>query len=137
MPDYAFVIVDVFSKQLLAGNPLAVFPRADGIPDLTMQAITREFNFSETTFVLTPRAAKATKRLRSFSPTAEVFGAGHNALGAWWVVLIDDDGRFCGQDTFWQELGDQVLPVAVTRSDAGPSRVAMTQLVPTLRPIEE
>src|SRR5262245_32794559 len=137
MSAYTFAIVDVFSDQPLTGNPLAVFTQADGMTDDTMQAISREFSVSETTFVTTPRAADATRRLRSFSPTAEVFGAGHNALGAWWVVLIDDDRRSNSQDTVWQELGDQVLSVAVTRTGPTLSRVAMTQLVPTLRPIED
>lgn len=135
MSDYSFNIVDVFSSQALAGNPLAVFPRADGLSDSTMQSIAHEFNFSETTFVLRPRAVKATRRLRCFSPAAEVFGAGHNALGAWWVLMAGDLASQ-EQDVVWQELGDKVLPVTVTRTGPTLRRVAMTQLPPTLRPIE-
>ena len=54
-----------------------------------MQAIAREFNQSETAFILAPERPGATVRLRSFTPIgAEVFGAGHNALGCWlWLAL--------------------------------------------------
>ena len=93
-----------------------------------MQAISREFNFSETTFVMPARDPKADWRLRCFSPTAEVFGAGHNALGAWWVLAVE--GVVLPVDTvttFWQELGDRVLPVEIDFQDDKPLRVAMTQ----------
>src|SRR5262245_63305258 len=93
-----------------------------------MQAIAREFNYSETTFILPPRQAKADFRLRCFSPSAEVFGAGHNALGAWWVlgahgaVSLSDS---CA--TLWQELGERVLPVEISSQAGAILRVAMTQ----------
>src|SRR5256885_7535728 len=98
-----FFLVDVFTSRPLAGNPRAVWLEADGIDVNLMQAIAREFNFSETTFVMKPREGAnrpaetqdarrpAFRRLRCFSPTAEVFGAGHNALGAWWVVVTHGD----------------------------------------------
>ena len=115
MASYPFVLIDVFTEKPLSGNPLAVVPGADGLDAETMQAIAREFNFSETTFTLTPRSPGATRRLRSFSPTAEVFGAGHNALGAWWAILERGDVPLPeGETTFWQELGDRVLPVSAT-----------------------
>lgn len=80
----AFALVDVFSDVPLAGNPVAVVSGADAVPVETMRRIAREFNQSETTFVLPPTRADATFRLRSFTPTgSEVFGAGHNTLGAW------------------------------------------------------
>lgn len=82
-----FILVDVFTDAPLAGNPLAVFPEGDRLNDCTMQALAREFNFSETTFVVSARDRRATRRLRSSSPLSEVFGAGHNALGAWWAVI--------------------------------------------------
>ena len=57
---------------------------ADGVPEVTLQAVAWEFGHSETTFMLKPRKPEATWRLRCFTSTgAEVFGAGHNALGAW------------------------------------------------------
>jgi PhzF family phenazine biosynthesis protein len=125
---YKFALVDVFTEQPLAGNQLAVFPNAQGLTDDQMQAIAREFNYSETTFILPPRQAKADFRLRSFSPSAEVFGAGHNALGAWWVlgaqgvVSLSDSGA-----TLRQELGERVLPVEISSQAGSLLRVAMTQ----------
>jgi len=125
---YKFALVDVFTEQPLAGNQLAVFPNAQGLTEDQMQAIAREFNYSETTFILPPRHAKADFRLRSFSPSAEVFGAGHNALGAWWVlgaqgaVSLSDSGA-----TLRQELGERVLPVEISSRAGSLLRVAMTQ----------
>src|SRR6202044_2882658 len=84
-----FYFVDVFADRPLTGNPLSLVPDADDLPEPQMRAIAREFNQSETTFVLRPTVSSgpgptATWRLRSFTPIgAEVFGAGHNALGAW------------------------------------------------------
>lgn len=128
MDSYEFVLVDVFTEQPFAGNQLAVVLNAQGLADRRMQAIAREFNYSETTFVLPSRQAKAAWRLRSFSPSTEVFGAGHNALGAWWVLAAQgavDLSDHC--TTLWQELGERVLPVEIY-SEAGQAlRVAMTQ----------
>src|SRR5258706_6188208 len=83
-----FHLVDVFAVEPLTGNPLAV---VDGGTDLTLdlfQRIAREFNQSETTFVLPPTRPKADWRLRSFTAAGvEGFGAGgHKSLCAWWWV---------------------------------------------------
>ena len=82
-----FHIVDVFAVEPLTGNPLAV---VEGGEDLTfdlLQRIAREFNQSETTFLMPPTRAGADWRLRSITAAGvEVFGAGHNALGAWWCA---------------------------------------------------
>ncbi len=79
-----FFFVDVFASRPLTGNPLSLVPDADGLDEGQMRAIAREFNQSETTFVLRPSLLGAAVRLRSFTPIgAEVGGAGHNALGAW------------------------------------------------------
>jgi trans-2,3-dihydro-3-hydroxyanthranilate isomerase len=131
MPSYDFVLLDVFTDRPLAGNPLPVVPRADGLTAEQMQALAREFNASETTFVLPPADGRATKRLRCFSPTHEVFGAGHNALGAWWAIVARGDVEVAdGETRLWQELGDRVLPVDVTLENATLVRVSMTQAAP-------
>ena len=133
MTSYAFVIADVFTRRPLAGNPLAVFPDAAGVDEQTMQDIAREFGHSETTFVLPPRRSEATWRIRSFTPTAEVFGAGHNALGAWWVlastgrVALSDAGPL---SVVHQELGDSVLPVEIAHRGGLVDSVSMTQSPP-------
>ena len=133
MPSYAFVLLDVFTDRALAGNPLPVVPQATGLSDDTMQALAREFNASETTFVLPPADRRATRRLRCFSPTHEVFGAGHNALGAWWAIVAHGDVEVPdGETRLWQEIGDRVLPVDVSRDKGTLVRVAMTQAAPVI-----
>jgi len=135
MPSYAFVLLDVFTNRPLAGNPLPVVPHATGLSDDTMQALAREFNASETTFVLPPADPRATRRLRCFSPTHEVFGAGHNALGAWWAIVAQGDVKVPdGETRLWQQLGDRVLAVDVTSDQGALVRVAMTQGEPAITP---
>jgi PhzF family phenazine biosynthesis protein len=133
MGRYSFVTVDVFTAEPLAGNPLAVFPDAAALDAREMQAIAREFGHSETTFVLPPRESKALWRLRCFSPTAEVFGAGHNALGAWWVLGATGRLTFAAgaaRTLVHQELGDRVLPVELSHPRGTLERVTMTQAPP-------
>jgi trans-2,3-dihydro-3-hydroxyanthranilate isomerase len=75
-----FVQVDVFAERALAGNPLAVFPDAVGLPAEQMQAIAREMNLSETTFV-TPPEGDGAARVRIFTPELELPFAGHPSVG--------------------------------------------------------
>lgn len=79
-------MVDVFTDRPLTGNPLAVVLDADDLSDAAMQAIAREFNLSETVFVLAPRDAANTARLRIFTPKVELPFAGHPTVGA--AVLL-------------------------------------------------
>ena len=81
-----FHIVDVFAERKYAGNQLAVITEADGLDGATMQAIAREMNFSETTFVLGPGEGAAAFRVRIFTPAEEVPFAGHPTLGTAWVI---------------------------------------------------
>jgi PhzF family phenazine biosynthesis protein len=132
MARVGFVFVDVFADQPLAGNPLAVVPDADDLDDETMRGIAREFNQSETTFLLAPSSPQAQARLRSFTPAGvEVFGAGHNALGAWWWLAcagrLDLHGR---PRLFRQEIGDDVLPVDVVGHGNQPEEIGMRQSSP-------
>lgn len=77
---YRFVLCDVFTDRQFAGNPLAVIPDAVGLSDTQMQQIAREFNFSESTFVL-PAERGHTRRVRIFTPHEEIPFAGHPNLG--------------------------------------------------------
>lgn len=122
-----FFFVDVFADKALTGNPLALVPDADALSESQMRSIAREFNQSETTFLVTPRRPGVDWRLRSFTPIgAEVLGAGHNALGAWlWLAargLID-----VARGAFSQEIGDAVLPVRVDIGPRGSVVVTMNQ----------
>ena len=75
-----FVQVDVFAERPLAGNPLAVFPDAAGLSTEEMQAVAREMNLSETTFV-TPPEGEGAARVRIFTPELELPFAGHPSVG--------------------------------------------------------
>src|SRR5947207_15120679 len=81
---YEFVQVDVFTQTPLAGNPLAIFTDGRGLSDSEMQAIAREMNLSETTFIL-PRdpatEAREGKKVRIFTVAEELTFAGHPTLG--------------------------------------------------------
>jgi trans-2,3-dihydro-3-hydroxyanthranilate isomerase len=131
-----FFIVDVFADEPLAGNPLALVPDADEVEVDTMRRLAREFNQSETTFVMRPTRPDADWRLRFFTPTGtEVYGAGHNALGAWWWLAAS--GRLAPGTTYTQEIGDHVLPVEVVFDAAQPASVAMIQMPPAFGAVQE
>jgi PhzF family phenazine biosynthesis protein len=84
---FAMLQVDVFSERPLAGNPLAVFVDGRGLADAEMQAIAREMNLSETTFVLPAVAAGADYRVRIFTPASELPFAGHPTIGTAFALL--------------------------------------------------
>jgi trans-2,3-dihydro-3-hydroxyanthranilate isomerase len=134
MPTYRFYQLDVFTDRPLHGNPLAVFPDAEGLDAPTMQSLAREMNLSETTFVFPSRAA--TRQVRFFTPTAEIPLAGHPTIGTWW--LLAELGRLelptAGTLRVLQETGAGVLPVDI-RTDGGcPSAVVMVQAQPVFGP---
>src|SRR5438477_868935 len=86
MPRFSFVTADVFTDRRFGGNPLAVFPDAEGMSDSDMQALAAEFNLSETTFVLPPADPANTARVRIFNRKAEMPFAGHPNVGTGWVM---------------------------------------------------
>jgi trans-2,3-dihydro-3-hydroxyanthranilate isomerase len=79
--EFQFVLVDVFTDTIFGGNQLAVITDARGLSSEQMQKIAREFNFSETTFVLPPAAHGARHTIRIFTPRAELPFAGHPTIG--------------------------------------------------------
>jgi trans-2,3-dihydro-3-hydroxyanthranilate isomerase len=79
--NYDFVTLDVFTDKMFGGNPLAVLPHASGLTSQQMQAIAREFNYSETTFVLPPEDENNTRKVRIFTRMAEIPFAGHPNVG--------------------------------------------------------
>jgi trans-2,3-dihydro-3-hydroxyanthranilate isomerase len=81
-----YVTVDVFTDRMFGGNQLAVVLDAEGLSTAQMQAVTREFNYSETTFVLPPRDAGHDAEVRIFMPTAELPFAGHPNVGTAYVL---------------------------------------------------
>ena len=131
MSSYNFIQLDVFTDQPFCGNPLAVFPEADGLSDERMQQIGREMNLSETVFVLPSEHEEALRRLRIFTPTSELPFAGHPIAGTWFglaregVVLPPESGS--GWTHIKHEVGIGVLPVDIEFKDGEPVRVVMTQ----------
>lgn len=131
MEPYRFVQLDVFTEEPFAGNPLAVFPEAEGITDEMMMKIAREMNLSETVFVLPARDENTLRQLRIFTPARELPFAGHPVVGTWnalareGVVPVPEGGN--GWTTIKQEVGIGVLPVDIEFADGMPSQVVMTQ----------
>jgi len=89
MRHYAYRLLNVFSESTFDGNPLCVFEDGTGLTDVEMQLLARQFNLSETTFLLPSDAAD--RRVRVFTPGAEMRFAGHPAIGSAHVVRALDD----------------------------------------------
>lgn len=122
---YAFRIVDVFTDRPFTGNQLAVVLDADGLDSEQMQAIAREFNFSETTFVTPSGMAGCESRVHIFSPVRELPMAGHPTIGT--AVVLESLGRIGERTVF--ELGVGPTPVRV-----GPGHAEMEQRPPVFGP---
>ncbi|MHC4241956.1 MAG: PhzF family phenazine biosynthesis protein [Planctomycetota bacterium] len=81
-----FYIVDVFAEEKYAGNQLAVVRDAAGLSDSEMQNITKEMNYSETTFILSDHRRNGGYDVRIFTPAQEVPFAGHPTLGTAYII---------------------------------------------------
>ena len=126
-----YVLADVFTDVPLAGNQLGVFTDARELDERTMQALALELGFSETVFVLPPRAG-GHAWIRIFTPTHELPFAGHPTLGAAFVL-----GAPLQLAAIDLETGRGRVPVVLERDESG--RVVfgrMTQPVPTVAPFE-
>jgi trans-2,3-dihydro-3-hydroxyanthranilate isomerase len=88
-----FHIYDVFTDRAFSGNPLAVVMGADDLSTTQMQLLARQFNLSETIFVMAPRDPVNTARVRIFFPTAEIPFAGHPTIGCALHLAGGTDGR--------------------------------------------
>jgi trans-2,3-dihydro-3-hydroxyanthranilate isomerase len=111
-----YEIVDVFTADQFTGNPLAVVFGADGLSAAQLQALAREFNLSETSFVLAPGAG-ADYRVRIFTPETELPFAGHPSVGA--AHTLARTGRI-GRGRVVQECGAGLLPLLVGETDDDP-----------------
>jgi trans-2,3-dihydro-3-hydroxyanthranilate isomerase len=130
--EYQFVQVDVFTEEAFGGNPLAVFPDAEGLTTSEMQRLAREMNLSETTFVLPPRDESADFKVRIFTPALELPFAGHPVVGTHWVLA--QLGRVDLKEPATEvrfELGVGVLPAEMEVVDGRVRRVVMTSDQPT------
>ena len=127
MPQLAYRIVNVFTRggAPLSGNPLAVFEDGSRLDDATMQALARQMNLSETTFILP--ADKATARVRIFTPSYEMPFAGHPTLGTAHVVRSLQGGG----DAVALEMKAGTIPV-----NAQGDRWTLQAVAPTSRAVE-
>jgi len=131
MKEVRFIQADVFTDRAFSGNPLAIIPEDVGLTTEEMQAIAREMNLSETTFVLPADDPSAAFRLRIFTPTAELPLAGHPVVGACFVLA--QRGRLKleeGANRIFQQCGAGVLPVDIHVRKGEIVRVYMTQARP-------
>jgi trans-2,3-dihydro-3-hydroxyanthranilate isomerase len=127
--------VDVFTDRAFGGNPLAVFTNGRGVATETMQAIAKEFNLSETTFVLPADDPRHDCRVRIFTPGAELPMAGHPTVGTAFVLarehLIPRDAE---EVTVIFEEGVGPVPVRVRYERGEPVYAEMTQPPPSFGP---
>jgi trans-2,3-dihydro-3-hydroxyanthranilate isomerase len=130
MADFRYVVCDVFTDTPLEGNQLAVFTDARALDGETMQALAREFNYSESTFVL-PAEDGGHAKIRIFTPVQEMLFAGHPTLGTAFVLagplqLVE----------IRLETGAGIVPVRLERQDNRIVFGRMEQPLPTVRPYE-
>jgi trans-2,3-dihydro-3-hydroxyanthranilate isomerase len=120
-----FHTLDVFTTRKFAGNPLAVVLDADHLTTEQMQIITREFNLSETTFVMKPDDPANMAKMRIFFPGGEMPFAGHPTLGT--AILL---AELRGLDEVRFELKAGLTPVKITRSNGAYSGTFTAPVVP-------
>jgi len=116
MRTIGYETVDVFTDQRFGGNPLAVIADDSGLSDAEMQAIAREFNYSETTFVGPPEDPANTARVRIFTPSSELPFAGHPNVGTAYVLAQTDRYRDLAEMRFEEKAG---LVAVTLRKEAG------------------
>jgi trans-2,3-dihydro-3-hydroxyanthranilate isomerase len=130
MRSYRYLHYDVFTDHLFGGNQLAVFLDGRGLPPEAMQAIAKEMNFSETTFVLPPEQPGTDVRMRIFTPGEELPMAGHPTIGSTFALArsgVIERGR----QTFVFGCGIGPVPVTLTWDGDDLTFAWMTQPLPT------
>lgn len=113
-----YFTTDVFTDRKFGGNQLAVFPDARGIAPELMAPIAREFNYSETTFVLPPDDPSHTAKVRIFTPGGELRFAGHPTIGTAFVLAHTGAVTLRGPETpIVLEEGVGPVPVVIRAKD--------------------
>ena len=129
-----YLLLDVFTRDRLAGNQLAVVTKADGLLDGEMQAIAREFNLSETVFLLKPQTERNTAAVRIFTPYAELPFAGHPTVGA--AVVLGLQNKLSAV-RIEEKIG--LITALFERSDkrSGEARFSLPRLPSRLAPLTD
>jgi len=130
----SYLHYDVFTDKPLVGNQLAVFTDAQGLHTAQMQAIAREMNFSESTFILPTERPGTDIRMRIFTPYNEMPMAGHPTIGSTFALAHNGVIR-TGAKRFVFGLNIGPTPVDLEWTDGGLSFGWMTQRHPTFGPI--
>ncbi|MEO7964216.1 MAG: PhzF family phenazine biosynthesis protein, partial [Gemmatimonadaceae bacterium] len=138
MRTYRYITADIFTGVRFGGNQLAVLPDARGLTTDEMWAITREFNYSESTFVFPPDNASHTRRLRIFTPGGEVPFAGHPTVGTAHVLAAIGEIALTGDETsvvFEEGVGP--VGVKIRTRDGVPvfSQLSVAKLPEILPPV--
>ena len=124
-----YLHLDVFTDRALEGNQLAVFPEPGSMTAGMMQAVAREMNFSESTFIFPPEAG-GDVRMRIFTPGEELPMAGHPTIGS--TLALAKEGIIeRGRPDFVFELGVGPIPVSLVWHEQELAFVWMTQLLPS------
>jgi trans-2,3-dihydro-3-hydroxyanthranilate isomerase len=129
MRTYRYLHYDVFTDRALEGNQLAVFPEPAGLNAADMQAVTREMNFSECTFIFPAESAGTHVRMRIFTPGEELPMAGHPTVGSTFA-LVKEGVIARGQRDFVFGLGVGPTPVSIDWQDGEIDFAWMTQKTP-------
>lgn len=126
-----YVVLDVFTDRALAGNPLAVVLDASGLEAAGMQAIAREFNLSETVFLLPAEDDSRKARLRIFTPYTELPFAGHPTVGTAVLLGLMDAAAGKGRETSFEveeAVGSVTCRVTATGRRSGRADFTLPRL---------
>ena len=131
MRSYRYLRIDVFTDKPFGGNPLAVFPTAQGLSTEEMQMLAKEMNLSETTFVLPSTKPNAVARVRIFTIDRELPLAGHPVVGTAFALASTGGIKVQhGKNHLQLELGVGVLPVVLDVVSGKVVTAMMTQRPP-------
>ena len=131
---FSFLHYDVFTEVPLLGNQLAVFTDARGLDATRMQAIAREMNFSESTFIFPSERPDTDIRMRIFTPWNEMPMAGHPTIGSTFA-LAKSGVISAGAERFVFGLNIGPIPVDLEWTEGDLSFAWMTQRPPTFGPV--
>lgn len=132
MANLPFYILDVFAQAKFQGNQLGVVLDAGDLTGEQMHAVTREMNYSETTFILSREERDGGYDVRIFTPGGEVPFAGHPTLGTAWVIQQELIGREVERVVLNLKVGQ--IPVTMSYENGRPAEMWMRQIQPTFGP---
>ena len=138
MSKYNYVLVDVFTDRAFGGNQLAVFPDARGLSSEQMQALGKELNLAETTFVLPPADPANDFQVRIFTPVLEMPMAGHPTVGTALVLAWQGLTAAPGSEAetivrFEEKVG--LIPVKIKWEEGSAVFSQMQQPLPEFGPV--